>query len=215
MALDLHVMPLERFLTGDFESPAEKAAREQGVPYERVGRPKPSLPVETARGFVATLRGAVARFGGVAVEWDETDRSPALSVTWSFEALHLLRAFAAHLDHPGGAAFDPTDRPQEHPSVRKVYAGAFTHYIHLLDHADHEGFYLPGDFARPLWIDFYGDAKPFSAGSSVRLLAELESLSRSIESNPSVRADVRHAWTFFAGIARESVVRRQPLIFEG
>jgi hypothetical protein len=114
-----------------------------------------------------------------------------------FRDLYNLRLLAAYLE--GGRDIAPVlaasgrDEIDEEPDelLASIWDGAHqTRYAHLINHQGEGGYYLPADFAEPLWIEFDGegldededfdeDEALVSFGSSPGLqreLAELEPL---------------------------------------
>ncbi|MEU9402710.1 hypothetical protein [Streptomyces sp. NPDC048242] len=131
---------------------------------------------ETVRADFAAIGELLKRAGaGPWVEPGRVDVEDAEFETWGYSGLHTVRQLAVHL-----AAYDrlpeplPSDgsrRASDDPLLSKVYAGLPGErpepFDHLVHHADHEGYYVPVDFARVIT-----GAPGGPLGSSVRLLAE-------------------------------------------
>jgi hypothetical protein len=126
-----------------------------------------------------------------------------------FGDLYTLRLLAAYLENDKDVA-PVLKRGQEieeepDPLLAAIWDGsATTRFAHLINHQAEGGYYLPADFAEPIWIEFddtgeddndegYGDESVISFGSSIALqreLVELEGLLRSAnvpESSPAFR----------------------------
>ncbi|WP_345699373.1 hypothetical protein [Kitasatospora terrestris] len=122
---------------------------------------------------LAALSGALAAVG---VEWREPARSagPSASAGFPYGYLHhLRRAYVLHLyDRPvppaGGTAREQLDRDAELVRDETTMLSS-----HLLCHSDCAGFYVPVDFAEPLFLDEQAVAGGGMVGSAQRLLAEL------------------------------------------
>src|SRR5688500_1459538 len=116
MSLDVFVMPLSRYLAGDFTTATERFAREQGIPYSRLGGGKPGLPIDEARQFVRSRRSQLSAQLGPEIRWrDEGDT--VFAEQFDFDAWHALRAYAANVTRPvSDFAFDVESH--QHPALR-------------------------------------------------------------------------------------------------
>ncbi len=76
---------------------------------------------------------------------------------------------------------------------------------HLLSHSDCDGWYLPNDFAEPIWTPEH-----LSIGSSVRLLAELQELEL-LRAKEGCEWGGRWDAVYIQAVA--SVVTRTPILF--
>lgn len=140
MGLDLLVLPLSRFLAGQYQGPVEAIA-------ERVGAPKPDNPEDLARERVRRIREDLGRRIAQPLDWTD-EGEVALSVQYHYAALQSLRAYAALQDYPLDAQ---VTLDESHPSLMKIYyQNAPTRYPHLIDHSDCGGFYIPCDFLEPV-----------------------------------------------------------------
>jgi len=229
VALDIFVMPLSRYLSGDFMTGLERFMAAQGAlhQYHRTS-PKPSLPPEEARAFVADLRRQLAAALGPEIRWrDEGDT--VFAEQFSFDAWHALRAFAADQTRPApGFRFDRD--PHRHPGLDEIFDGAPSSFRHLIRHHDNQGFYLPTDFREPFELPLWeGERAAPLVGSSLALLRELNALGARLGltrdqgeegwTEPFVRGDplepVKHGWVFMRHCARLSVRHKLPIIFDG
>ncbi len=155
MGLDIHVLPIWRFLSGDFESVLDKLTDGNIV---RIGASKPDDEPKKAMARVKKLREAVSQNLGTSISWNE--EGPVVETQqFDFNALQAIRAYAAYLEYP--LPLDPRtgqpspfaivdNEPEEHPSLLLIYRGATTRYPHLIHHADNSGFYLPVEFPEPV-----------------------------------------------------------------
>lgn len=160
MGLDLHVMPLLRFYSGQYKSAVESALGLEDGTFMRIGTPKPDNPEALARAHVAQLQGIVSRLAGMPVGWHD-DGECRLSVQYDYVSFAALQDFAAYQDHPlplddGGnpRPFSPGENSyfRMHPSLLKVWHGSPTRFPHIIFHALNQGFYLPSDFPEPVTL---------------------------------------------------------------
>ena len=212
MALDVFVMPLSRYLAGDFVTGAERFAIETGVRYARTAD-KPAVPIEDARQFVAQLKRQLGR----EVRWND-EGDTVFAKQFSLHAWHALRYFATDQTVPvPGFIFDGA---HPHPGVGTVCQTGRSPYLHLIHHDDHRGFYLPVDFPKPFAVPLGEDPThgPL-AGSSIKLLRELNALlpriDAAMKTSGEAVARVKNGWTFMQECARLSVQHRLPIIFDG
>lgn len=111
MAFDIYVGPLTRYYLGAWENPAERSARERGVPYEVVrpgdcgGEAAQSDP-EAVREAVRDWREALTELLGQQLEspleWQDTAEGPYIAERphWrGYGALLLLAAYEEHGEH--------------------------------------------------------------------------------------------------------------------
>src|SRR5688572_21579373 len=107
MALDLLVMPLHRYLAGDFETSTRAFAESMGIGgrYVRVGG-RPSVPIDEAREFVRAMRVRLRHALGEDIRWRD-DGETDLCRRLHRDAWHALRAFAADQQAPvAGFVYD-------------------------------------------------------------------------------------------------------------
>ncbi|MGD9580701.1 MAG: hypothetical protein AB7V50_04970 [Vampirovibrionia bacterium] len=121
-------------------------------------------------------------------ESDEYDESTVGIRVGSYHLLHYLRRFAAHIDLDAKPP-EPCREcdPTQDEFLLDIYDGkSVTKFLHLIDHSDCNGYYLPCDFDEPLWIDpeEFGKSHDdelveyLSVGSSIKLKEELLELNK-------------------------------------
>ncbi|MEU6244565.1 hypothetical protein [Streptomyces sp. NPDC047024] len=132
--------------------------------------------VEMVRADFAAIGELLKRAGaGPWVEPGQVDVEDTEFEMWGYSGLHTVRRLAVHLAAhgrlPEPLPSDGSRRASEDPLLNKVYEGLPGErpepFDHLVHHADHEGYYVPVDFARVIT-----GAPGGPLGSSVRLLAE-------------------------------------------
>ena len=145
-----------------------------------------------------------------------------------YSTLHVLRAFARHVDLYGAPPQQPPEYGSRPDDLARVYEGsATTSFPHLIEFSDSEGWYVPLDFERPVTVVL--EDGTWHVGSCVRLLAELDRLEPHLSHAPDlalVREDtVRNAlahepfahvvwpWAVLRWLAREAVARNAILRF--
>ena len=138
MALDLFVMPLYRYLAGDFKTATERFVEEQaaGAKYIRVGA-KPNASVEEAREFVRVLRLRLRESLGGEIRWHDEGET-VYARQFDRDAWHALRPFAADQAAPV-PGFSFKDDPQRQPNLKPVYNGKPSAFVHLIRHNDVNG----------------------------------------------------------------------------
>jgi hypothetical protein len=213
MGLDIFVMPMSRYLAGEFQTPAEKLGA------VRAGSPKPSADLEKAKQTVSRIQQDLTQATGALVSWPD-DGEIVLESQFFRESWHLLRAYAAHLDYPRRAGllrrklrFVIDDSPEQHPGIGRIWDGARSRFRHMVIHTDCDGFWLPCDFARPISLD--PDTGRVLTGSSVRLLEELDIVGRPLLSEDESFHLIKHAWKLLLDAAQLSVKHRLPVVFDG
>jgi hypothetical protein len=224
MALDIHVMPLWRFWAGQYTTAMERLAERTGSTMSRIGNPKALYDEREARQLAKAVRLWIEQKTGTTDAWED-DGDIAFSEQFQFEAVHAVRAYAAHTeisDEP----FDLTGEFHHSRALRRVLAGVPTDFPHLIHHEDNAGFYVPADFARPLKLM----GKPPTIGSSVRLMIELANLRRGLGDFPDYTARqsgeqddepqvglawVKHGIAFLYHVCWTSVQARLPVTFDG
>lgn len=166
MGLDLLIMPLWRYLAGQFEGPVEQYAT-------RIGNPKPSDSEIVARNRARHVREEVERRVGRVLSWSD-EGEVALAVQYHYRSLQALRAFAAYQEYPLGQPFALDAAPEDHPSLARIYyQNAPTRFRHLIDHSDCAGFYLPSEFDPPVPCFEVVDEPPDRPSWWVRLLGNV------------------------------------------
>ncbi|KAF0241443.1 MAG: hypothetical protein FD180_4443 [Planctomycetota bacterium] len=219
MGLDIHVMPITRVLTGEFQSPLEKSF--PGM-ITRLGAPKSRLSAKQAREVILGIRRKVAALAGNPAEWLESGET-AFSEQYDGQAHDALQKFAARQGDPeaAGRPFERDD-PRDQECLVRTWRGGATRFPHLTRFCQ---WYVPVDFDRPLDFDERSDV-----GSSVALLRELDVLNASLglkkdwkdlSSGETVGGFeeplyyVRFGWSILHAAARTSVAARMPIVFDG
>ena len=219
MALVVYVMPLWRYLAGDYEAAQAQFGADAG------SRALSVSPAE-ARTFVARLRHGFRDVSRNAMRWH--DRGEAIFARpFNVESWNALRAFAADQQYPV-ERFNFGKESHRHPGLHEVLYGHGSAFEHTVKQHETGGFYLPVDFARPLELTVREDASStILAGSSLALLRELNLLGPRVglerdlgELAPgeifAVRPEplqyVKFGWAFLRHAARLSVQHRLPII---
>jgi hypothetical protein len=219
MGLVVYVMPLWRYLAGDYEAAQARFGADAG------SRALSVSPAE-ARTFVARLRHGFRDVSRNAMRWH--DRGEAVFARpFNVESWNALRAFAADQQYPV-ERFNFGKESHRHPGLHEVLYGHGSAFEHTVKQHETGGFYLPVDFARPLELTVREDASStILAGSSIALLRELNLLGPRIgldrdlgELEPgevfAVRPEplqyVKFGWAFLRHVARLSVQHRLPII---
>ena len=71
MGLDIFVMPLYRFHSGEYAGPLEELL---GDNIKRIGAPKPDAPEDLARAYVEELKQNLSREAGRPIDWRDAPR---------------------------------------------------------------------------------------------------------------------------------------------
>jgi hypothetical protein len=212
MALEVYVMPLARYLVGDFE-PAPLPEGE-----ERYERPREDVSPEEAAVRVSAMQDAMSDSLGRPVRWvDEGDVEFAQCI--DVRVLHGLRSLAAAHEYPRRflflrLAFRLLDDPRDHPSLRKIYDGENTAFAHLMRHSDNRGFWFPVDYGEPAESN---EPQWWRIGSAQGLRRELEELGPLLAQLPDGpdRNVLEEGRVFFMRAAGASIERQLPMIIEG
>ena len=219
MGLVVYVMPLWRYLAGDYEAAQARFGADAG------SRALSVSPAE-ARTFVARLRHGFRDVSRNAMRWH--DRGEAVFARpFNVESWNALRAFAADQQYPV-QRFNFGKESHRHPGLHEVLYGHGSAFEHTVKQHETGGFYLPVDFARPLELTVREDASStILAGSSLALLRELNLLGPRVglerdlgDLEPgevfAVRPEplqyVKFGWAFLRHAARLSVQHRLPII---
>ena len=228
MALDLHVMPLWRWYSGEFQSPVEKL----GVKVMRLGRPKSQMSSSEAKSYQKKIHNAFAKVIEINPLWD-LKRDGAFSKQFPVRFLHLARAYAAYLERPPKTGltrratkpFQIPDDVHSYPPLKKITRPDKTKFSHLHFHEDDAGWYVPVDFELPI--------PPIegcpSVGSSVRLHSELSVMAtelalgvnwRQFTANSNIfdndpLGDLKYATLFLLHCSKMSIHFKLPIIFDG
>lgn len=212
MALEVYVMPLHRYLVGEFD-PAPLPEGEQ-----RYERPREPVTAEEARARVRGMQEHMSEGLGTDVAWnDEGEVEFARCI--DVKLLHGLRSLAASHEYPRKflflrLAFRLLDDPRDHPSLRKIYEGENTDFSHLMRHSDNRGFWFPVDYAEPAESN---EPQWWRIGSAHGLRRELEELGPLLAALPEGpdRALLEQGRAFFSEAASVAIERQLPLIIEG
>ncbi len=210
--LDIYVMPLARYLAGEFEPPP---APEDDPRFER---PRPDASPHEARGRVDAMWHHMGATLGREVAWRD-EGEVALAECGEARLLHGLRALAAHHEYPPGwgplrRAFRLAPDPRTSASLRKIYDGADTRFVHLMRHSDNRGFWFPLDYDTP---QSCGEPDWWMVGSAVGLARELEQVAAllpAVGRDPD-RAALETALEQWRRVAQTSAATGLPIIIEG
>lgn len=158
------------------------------------------------------------------------DDAEALGATiGGYGTLHVLRAFARHVELYGAAPTEPAGYGERPNDLKRVYDGEVsTTFPHLVHFSDGAGWYVSIDFSSPI-VSTLTRGGPWQIGSSVQLLAELDRLEPHLPAAPdlavidedSVRDSLRDnafahviwPWAVLRWLARGSVARNAILRF--
>jgi len=217
-------MPIWRFWAGEYTTAIERFSESTGMPLSRVGRPKALYDELESRQLAKGVRVWIEQRTGITNAWDD-DGDIAFSEQFQFEAIHAVRAYAAHTES-SDTPFDIIGDFHESRALRRVIAGVPTEFPHLIHHEDNQGFYVPIDFERPLKLM----GSPPTVGSAVQLMIELANLRTGIgdfpdyiqrqngqqddEPHPGM-AWVKHGIAFLYHVCWTSVQTRLPIVFDG
>jgi hypothetical protein len=143
----------------------------------------------------------------------------------TFYDLYQLKRLAAHLER--GDDIQPILRAPavDGEEVDDLLADIWddqveTRFPHLIKHQGDGGYYLPADFAEPIWVDFGEDEEAealeqentVSFGSSVGLLRELTELETLFKQANVPRGGAYHALEVLKTAAQQSVNTGLPII---
>jgi len=222
MTLDVYVMPLWRYLAGDYE----KAQAQFG---DSAGSRELSISPAEARTFVARLRYGFRDVSRNAMRWHDKGEA-VFAKPFDPQSWNALRAFAADQQYPV-ERFNFGKESHRHPGLHEVLLGAPSAFLNLVKQHDTGGFYLPVDFPRPLELTVCEDASStILAGSSIGLLRELNALGPRVglerdlgemregevfALRPEPLQYVKFGWAFMRHAARLSVQHRLPIILHG
>lgn len=145
----------------------------------------------------------------------------------SFYDLYQLRRLAAHLER--GENIQPllSDQNMDGEEVDDLLADIWdeetqTRFPHLIKHQGDGGYYLPADFAEPIWVD-YGDEEEedeetleedsaVSFGSSYGLMRELTDLEELFQQAGVPQIGARNALQVLKTAAQQSIDNGLPII---
>jgi hypothetical protein len=227
MATDVLVMPLWRYLSGDFQTGTEAFAKATGVNYVRTA-PKADADAAAAQDWVRDFRRRLRSALGQDIRWRD-DGETRFNDRMDFDQWHALRAFAADQSRPEpGFRFDGDSH--KHPGLAQIMQSGQTRFVSLICHCDHCGGYLPSDFETPFQYPLFENAPHAPTwGSSLGLLRELNVLGtrlrltrdmgqdgwsdQLVENDPLER--VKLGWMWARQWTRLSVEHKLPVIFDG
>ena len=145
----------------------------------------------------------------------------------SFYDLYQLRRLAAHLERGDDVSSLLRDENTDSEEVDDLLADIWddeveTRFPHLIKHQGDGGYYLPVDFAEPIWID-YGDEEDedeetqeedsaVSFGSSVALMRELTEVEQLFQQANVPQAGPRKALQVLRTAAQQSIDNGLPII---
>ncbi len=145
----------------------------------------------------------------------------------SFYDLYQLRRLAAHLERGDDVSSLLRDENTDGEEVDDLLADIWddeveTRFPHLIKHQGDGGYYLPVDFAEPIWID-YGDEEDedeetleedsaVSFGSSVALMRELTEVEQLFQQANVPQAGPRKALQVLRTAAQQSIDNGLPII---
>ncbi len=143
----------------------------------------------------------------------------------SFYDLYQLKRLAAHLERNDDIQPILRTPAVDGEEVDDLLADIWddeveTRFPHLIKHQGDGGYYLPVDFAEPIWVDF-GEAEEaetleqenaVSFGSSVGLLRELAELEALFKQANVPRGGAYHALEVLKTAAQQSVNTGLPII---
>jgi hypothetical protein len=203
VALEIYVMPLQRYFRGAYEALSPND-----------GPPQEVCDEATARERVSTLQSDLSAASGCEVRWED-EGEVAMRRSIDARHLHALRSFAAHLEYPSrflvfAQSFRVLDDPRDHKGLRKIYDGQPTTHEHLMRHSDDRGFYVPVDFPSPCTTS---EAKWWKIGSTQRLHDELTRVeSRFDDATPLL---VRDTCKLLLEVCAEANQRGLPIVWQG
>lgn len=144
-----------------------------------------------------------------------------------FADLYQLRLLAAYLEHGRDVApllgpdFDLDDEPD--PLLAQIWESEIsTRYPHLLNHQAEGGYYLPVDFAEPIWLEYDAEEEDadddvsdrvVSFGSSPGLQRELVELAPILQqAGVSPDAPAFRCLTVLQQASEQSIANDLPII---
>lgn len=207
MALDVYVGSLTRYYAGEWESIAEKAARERGAQYQIVrpgastDRGKNSTRIHpTIEAWRSTLSESLGTNIALPLDWDEAPETPYFTGRPGWDGFGSLVLWAAYAEHP--ALRQPSTLPEEWDNdptlVRSNIPGFRSRYSHLVRNVE---LWLPSPFE----FTFEGDdvdGRRVVVGSTTTLRRQLDDLNA---------ATWKASADAIAGWGREPMAERAPL----
>ncbi|GAC1384037.1 MAG: hypothetical protein NVS4B8_02070 [Herpetosiphon sp.] len=146
----------------------------------------------------------------------------------SFYDLYQLRRLAAHMER-GDAALEilrdtGADADEVDPLLVEIWDDqTTTRFPHLIKHQGDGGYFLPVEFAEPIWVEGEeeeleegdldeDDDNAVSFGSSIRLLHELTELEELFQTHKVPVGGVSNALQVLKAAAQQSVTHKLPII---
>jgi hypothetical protein len=207
--------------------------------------------LEVMEKLVAVIKEKVKEQAGKNIVWNEeelqSDNDESLKEEGieyfcerlgTYSLLHHLRRYAAHIDVKGEPPQEPceVDEVNQDACLLKVYDNeVVTHFPHLIDHSDCDGYYIPCSFDTPIWInpseigmEEDHEDLTISVGSSEKLLKELEKINEYLKISPEETEDlekfseklasdewefVKWSWAVLYNMCQQSLKFRQPIVF--
>jgi len=231
MALDVYVGSLTRYYAGDWESVADRTARERGGEQRGrlvapADRPKDA---ERIRSRILDWRGALGESLGVKIgeplDWDESPEAPYFTARPGWDGFGSLVLWAAYAEHP--VLRRPTSLPEEWDDdaalIRSNAEGFRSRYSHLVRNVE---LWLPCAFR----FTFEGedvDGRRIVVGSVKTLSSQLADLNaatwkvddaevaiwgrRPPVQGAALEARARYAFAVMTELVRQAVTRRLPM----
>ena len=232
MALDVYVGSLARYYAGEWESIAEKAARERGAQYQ-IGRPggsadrlkDPERIHPAVLAWRSTLSDSLGSKIPLPLDWDESLEAPYFTGRPGWDGFGSLVLWAAYAEHP--ALRQPATLPEEWDNdpalMRSNVAGFRSRYSHLVRNVE---LWLPSPFE----FTFEGediDGRRVVVGSTTTLRRQLDDLNAATwKADASAVAEwsreplvgdaplelcARYAFAVLLGLARRAVDNKLPM----
>jgi hypothetical protein len=196
MGLDIYVGPLYRYYSGDWETVVQQLGREQGFevtvvrPQPPLGgvakwlrrlfrlpessNPSPELVRDAVIKWRAALSSGLGSELGQPLYWDESETAPYFTDKPAWDGYGGVLLLAAHDEHPEVAHPTTVGEDWSQDEAWKLSeADENSRYRHLL----RPELWLPGEFDSLLQVKDLG-GRDVVAGSSLRLLAELQTLNQ-------------------------------------
>ncbi len=145
----------------------------------------------------------------------------------SFYDLYQLRRLAAHLERGDNISTMLREESPDGEDVDNLLADIWddevqTRFPHLIKHQGDGGYYLPADFAEPIWVD-YGEEEDDEAesmnedtavsfGSSVGLMRELTEVEQLFQQANVPPGGPRNALEVLRTAAQQSIDNGLPII---
>jgi hypothetical protein len=232
MALDVYVGSLARYYAGEWESIAEKTARERGAQYQ-IGRPggsadrlkDPQRIPSAVLAWRATLSESLGSKIAQPLDWDENLEASYFTGRPGWDGFGSLVLWAAYAEHP--ALREPATLPEEWDNdpalMRSNVAGFRSRYSHLVRNVE---LWLPSPFE----FTFEGediDGRRVVVGSTTTLRRQLDELNAATwKADANTVAEwsreppvddaplelcARYAFAVLLGLAQQAVDHKLPM----